>query len=101
MDSCKSIQYIGVNHFDLDKYGNPAAIESLTQTELKRLEPLKARAKSLNRIQEYQEITFMQNNMKKAEIEALYYPDSMAFCTGFLVDKLVQGLPLMDEGKQL
>lgn len=91
MDSCSSIRYIGVNHFDLDRYGNPGAIESMSLSDLKRLESMKNRAKLLGRMEEFSEIVFMQNNMKKAEIEALYHPDSSAFCTRFLVDKL-QGL---------
>ena len=68
MFSSSSIKYIGVNHFDLDKNGNQSMIEPLNQNDLKRLETVKARAKLLNRMDEFEEAKFMQNNLKKAEM---------------------------------
>ncbi len=97
MDSCPSLEYIGVNHFDIDKYGNPTMIESLCPADFKRLETVKSKAKALNRFKEVDEIKFMQNNHKKAEMECLYYPDSTAFCTKFLLDKLQGVLPVIME----
>lgn len=97
MDSCPSLEYIGVNHFDIDKYGNPAVIEKLNPADLKRLETVKSRAKALKRFQELDEIRFMQNNHRKAEMECLYTPDSTAFCTKFLLDKLQGVLPVIME----
>lgn len=91
MDSCASLQYIGVDHFDLDKYGIQNSYIPLTAKDLKRLDGLKTRAKFLNRQKELDEIIFMQNNLKKSEIEALYNPDCKTFCQRFLVNKL-QGL---------
>ena len=93
MDSSPSLEYIGVNHFDIDKYGNQSMIESLNPTDFRRLESVKLRAKSLNRFKELAEIKFMQNNHKKAEMECLYNPDSTAFCTKFLLNKLQGVLP--------
>ena len=93
MDGCGSIEYIGVDHFDLDKYANPKLMESLTAADLRRLETVKTKAKALNRFKELDEIKFMQNNLKKAEIESLYYPDCTSFCTRFLVDKIQGILP--------
>jgi DNA topoisomerase VI subunit A len=99
MDSCPSLEYFGVDHFDIDKYGNPSMTESLNPTDLRRLETVKTRAKSLKRFKELDEIKFMQNNRKKAEMECLYNPDSTAFCTKFLLDKLQGVLPSkMEEG---
>ena len=94
MDACESIEYIGVNHFDLDKHANPKMMESLTVADVRRLETVKKRARSLSRFREIDEIKFMQNNLKKAEIESLYYPDSTSFCKRFLVEKLQGILPL-------
>ena len=91
MDSCASLQYIGVDHLDLDKYGIQNGYIPLTAKDVKRLDGLKSRAKSLNRQKELDEIKFMQNNLKKSEIEALYNPDCNTFCKTFLVNKL-QGL---------
>lgn len=93
MDSCPSLDYIGVDHFDIDKYGNPSMLESLNSTDFRKLDTVKLRAKSLNRFKEVDEIKFMQNNHKKAEMECLYNPDSTAFCTKFLLDKLQGVLP--------
>ena len=93
MDACESIEYIGVNHFDLDKHANPKMMESLTVADVRRLETVKKRARSLSRFREIDEIKFMQNNLKKAEIESLYYPDSTSFCKRFLVEKLQGILP--------
>lgn len=87
-DSCESIQYIGINHIDLDKYGNQGMEEPLSLSDLQRLEKLKTKAKLLNRHNELNEITFMQNNLKKAEIESIYCHDSKSFCLKFLVEKL-------------
>lgn len=93
MDGCGSIEYLGVDHFDLDRYANPKMMESLTSADLRRLDTVKKRAKLLNRFKEIDEIKFMQNNLKKAEIESLYYPDCTLFCTRFLVEKLQGILP--------
>ena len=92
-DGCRSIEYIGVNHFDIDKYANPRMTEPLTVKDLRRLETVKTKAKALNRFRELDEIKFMQNNLKKSEIESLYYPDCESFCTKFLLDKLQGILP--------
>lgn len=103
MDSCASLQYIGIDHYDLDKYGNNSVIESLTPSDLKRLEGVKERARNLKRFKEMDEIKFMQNNLKKAEMEALYSPDCKSFCTRYLVNKLQGLLPsvssMEEEGK--
>lgn len=93
MDGCGSIEYLGVDHFDLDKYANPKMMKSLTPADLRRLDTVKKRAKPLNRFKEIDEIKFMQNNLKKSEIEALYYPDCTSFCTRFLIEKLQGILP--------
>ena len=65
--------------------------ESLTVSDLRRLEAVGNKAKALNRFRELDEIKFMKNNLKKSEIESLYNPDCKTFCLNFLVDKL-QGL---------
>lgn len=71
--------------------------EPLNPSDLRRLESVKKKAKALNRFRELDEIKFMQNNLKKAEIESLYSPDCETFCLNFLVKKL-QGLsPRMEE----
>lgn len=70
--------------------------ESLGPSDLRRLETVKERARNLGRFREIDEIKFMQNNLKKAEMEALYNPDCKAFCTRFLLDKLQGLLPAME-----
>ncbi len=85
-----------MNHLDLDKFGNQRMMESLTASDLRRLESVKVKANYLNRHRELDEIRFMRNNLKKAEIESLYNPDCKTFCLKFLVEKL-QGLLVMEE----
>lgn len=81
----------------MDQYGNQQMFEPLNPSDLRRLESVKKKAKALNRFRELDEIKFMQNNLKKAEIESLYSPDCETFCLNFLVKKL-QGLsPRMEE----
>lgn len=95
-DGCKSIRYMGVSHLDFDKYGNPDKLEALSKTEIRRLDSVLERAKILGRQAEENEIIFMRNNLKKAEIEALYSPDGFSFCHKYLLQNL-QGLLGMEE----
>lgn len=84
------IHFLGVTRADLDKHGDPRGLTPLTARDVKKISALRERTNT--HPMEHACVALMENTRQKAEIEALYCPDSRAFCTHYLLPKLQEFL---------